>query len=292
MSGEASDQPWTCPNSGEKYTAAQLAELLESRDRFLAERGLFTEYADSLSASPAHPKGEEGGSSANAILGPTPKSADTGACSTCGAAGFTERASGPEQRWACPECEARKSADTEAEPSAATERLRAARAAYPQGHSGDDVGRLMVRVRAADIDAMLVGIRNYELTMQVMADPQQLRPAGEGETSGAVFEWPALETLIFPRDPEKREPHPVLDALAEYAAPWNLQSVARSLRQSGVAIPTRAEAEYAAAAYFLIGHALRSGKEWREAAIADLRQRRAAAPLPEAPTPPGEGSSA
>jgi hypothetical protein len=34
-------------------------------------------YRAMLSASPAHPKGEEGGSSENAILGPTPKSADT-----------------------------------------------------------------------------------------------------------------------------------------------------------------------------------------------------------------------
>lgn len=59
---------------------------------------------------------------------------------------------------------------TDAEPSAAIERLRAARDAYPQGHCGDDVGRLMVRVRAADVDAVLAGIRNYELTMKVIAE--------------------------------------------------------------------------------------------------------------------------
>lgn len=66
-------------------------------------------------------------------------------------------------------------AGLDAEPSVAIERLQAIRAAYPQGHFGDDAGRLMVKVRAADVDAVLVGIRNYELTMKVIAKT----PCGE-----------------------------------------------------------------------------------------------------------------
>ena len=37
---------------GEPYTAAQLKDLLASRDDFLVSRGLFSEYADSLPTTP------------------------------------------------------------------------------------------------------------------------------------------------------------------------------------------------------------------------------------------------
>lgn len=45
---------------GEPYTAAQLKDLLVSRDDFLVSRGLFGEYADSLPAKPLPSAPKEG----------------------------------------------------------------------------------------------------------------------------------------------------------------------------------------------------------------------------------------
>lgn len=58
-----SEAVWTCPNSGETYTAARLAQLLDSRDTFLAKRLLFSEYCDEIN----------GLASADAIASRTPK---------------------------------------------------------------------------------------------------------------------------------------------------------------------------------------------------------------------------
>lgn len=89
--------------------------------------------------------------------------------------------------------------------------------------------------------------------------------------------WPPLEDLVMPRGDAamlRREElpavDPVLDALSFAARPWDLRMVWHALRETGSAIPNRIEAEMAAALHFLVGHALRSGADWRAAAIADL----------------------
>lgn len=91
-----------------------------------------------------------------------------------------------------------------------------------------------------------------------------------------AIDWPDTGSLVMPRNAEGAAPDPVLDALAEFAAPWQLMHFAHALRAAGMNIPTRAEPEYAAAAHWLIGHALRSGANWRDAAIADLAARQEA----------------
>jgi hypothetical protein len=85
------------------------------------------------------------------------------------------------------------------------------------------------------------------------------------------FDWPDTASLVMPRDPEGRAPDPVLEVLSKACEPWHLVSIARALQHAGMPIPRKAEAEYAAALHWLLGHAMRSGPAWADAALADLR---------------------
>jgi hypothetical protein len=110
------------------------------------------------------------------------------------------------------------------------------------------------------------------------------RAADALERAGERFPWPEIDGLVMPRNETLTgpgavhgAPEPALEALAEMATPWNVAYFAGALRSTGVRIPRRAEAEYAVALYWLLGHALRSGAGWRAAAVADLDTRKTAA---------------
>lgn len=82
--------------------------------------------------------------------------------------------------------------------------------------------------------------------------------------------WPATETLVPPRDPDKRPVDPVLDVLQLAATPWVIHDIWMGLREVGFPIGTNMEAETSVALHWLIGHALRHGDRWRETAIVEL----------------------
>lgn len=107
--------------------------------------------------------------------------------------------------------------------------------------------------------------------------------AGQAQYEAAAVAFladvlPPIETLIMPRNEAGVPADPLLDALAENAAPWNLTNLARALRTVGVPIPTRAEAEMAAGCYFVFYHAVKRPDNWRQSAIDDLQARKAAKP--------------
>ncbi len=76
-----------------------------------------------------------------------------------------------------------------------------------------------------------------------------------------VEHWPRGETTG-----DDAEPDPVVDALAFACRPWLLADLAHLLRHSGEIpdLPRRAEAEYAAALWWLVGQALEHGHGWRD----------------------------
>lgn len=82
-----------------------------------------------------------------------------------------------------------------------------------------------------------------------------------------TFPWPAL-----PEEPIDLKASPVMQVLAEAVTPWGLAAVFRNLQFGGYAIPAHAEEETAAALYFMLGHALRHGDNWRRTVIEELRQ--------------------
>lgn len=82
--------------------------------------------------------------------------------------------------------------------------------------------------------------------------------------------WPDTASLSMPRQDNGAAPDPVLDALTLICKPWILQGLAHALRKRGMPIPMRAEAEFAAATHWLIGHALGAGTDWRTSADAEL----------------------
>lgn len=86
------------------------------------------------------------------------------------------------------------------------------------------------------------------------------------------FPWPDTASLTMPRQDDGSTPAPVLDAMSLICQPWVLQNLAHVLRARGMPIPRRAEAEMAVATHWLIGFALRSGADWREAADRAIRR--------------------
>lgn len=84
---------------------------------------------------------------------------------------------------------------------------------------------------------------------------------------------PPLEELVMPRNEAGLTADPILDVLSAASRPWELASVAGALRQAGVDVPRKAEAELAAALYYTLRMALEHGAEWRAAVIADLSAR-------------------
>lgn len=112
--------------------------------------------------------------------------------------------------------------------------------------------------------------------MSTIIEPSETERAGWPEATRAYVEaleaaWPPLHTLVMPRNKAEAEPDPVLDALSFALRPDLLMPIWRELQDAGVDIPTRAEAEYAAALHFMVGCALRHGAAWRAHIINDLK---------------------
>lgn len=128
-------------------------------------------------------------------------------------------------------------------------------------------------------ESRIVGHR-AEIAKAVELDRASLSREREG--------WRDIEFLSMPRNEAGAPVDPVLDVLSFAAKPWVLQSIAMSLRGGGLNIPTRAEAEMAAALHFLISHAMKSGALWWESARVDLNARLEHAKRPAPPSQGGE----
>lgn len=127
-------------------------------------------------------------------------------------------------------------------------------------------------------DLVESGPRGYRKTAKGRAlfPPTDPAPEPPAAVAAAPLIFPEFD-LIYPRDAQGRAPTPVLDALSIGATPWLLADVWGALRQCGVPIPTRAEAEHAAGLHFLVVHALKHGDGWREASLKTLMAMKAEA---------------
>lgn len=128
-------------------------------------------------------------------------------------------------------------------------------------------------------DLVESGPRGYRKTAKGRAlfPPTDPAPEPPAAVAAAPLIFPEFD-LIYPRDAQGRAPTPVLDVLAMAGGePWTLAHVWGALRECGVPIPKKAEAEYAAALHFLLVHALKHGAEWRPQAIETLRAMKAGA---------------
>lgn len=95
------------------------------------------------------------------------------------------------------------------------------------------------------------------------------------ERAAAEPVWPDTFTLIPPRDPEGRPTDPVLDVLQMCSTPWVMKDIWGALRQVGYTIATNMEAETSIAMHWLLGHAIRDGANWRQAAMDELKRLKA-----------------
>lgn len=87
----------------------------------------------------------------------------------------------------------------------------------------------------------------------------------------AAKAWPATKEIVLPRDEAGRTPDPFASVLALASAPWKINGIATLLHEAGeIDIPTRAEAEMAAALHWMLGLVFRHGEEWGAAYGAEI----------------------
>lgn len=157
----------------------------------------------------------------------------------------------------------------------------------PAGEPGQEVGGVMVtlaalcNVHGIDIEAEATRevdrITTPEMVAKIRAK-QASKPTGSalpvaeaGNASPLADAWPALKTVVFPRDEAGRDPDPVSFVLSLAAQPWALAAIAKLLRDAGEGVIARkAEAEYASALHWLLGLALRHGDGWDAVYTAEI----------------------
>lgn len=110
----------------------------------------------------------------------------------------------------------------------------------------------------------ILGIRDSGKTYTAMALAEVMMDAGI-----PIFAFDPIGVWRFLRVPGAGKGYPVVVAGGK-------EGDLPLTPECGVAIPHRAEAEYAAALHWMIGHALKAGPEWRSSAISELRAMKAA----------------